>query len=107
MTLEDGFVLVGRIGQERFFERVYHDCGQPAIHAWMLVYPADQQAFYEKIVEKLSAGYRGSGKGSESREQCLRRLSPTARPIASARFKSDSIALARTAVRDRAACLFG
>ncbi|MGI9410822.1 MAG: DnaJ domain-containing protein, partial [Hyphomicrobiaceae bacterium] len=40
VVLDDGFVLVGRIGQERFFERVYHRCGRRAIHAWMLVYPA-------------------------------------------------------------------
>ena len=62
VVLDDGFVLVGRIGQERFFERVYHRCGRRAIHAWMLVYPANQQTFYERIVEKLSESYRGHGK---------------------------------------------
>ena len=74
VVLDDGFVLVGRIGQERFFERVYHRCGRRAIHAWMLVYPANQQTFYERIVEKLSESYRGHGKTVGS---ALRRLGLT------------------------------
>lgn len=56
--LDDGFLLAGRIGGERFYERVYVRCDGRRLHAWMMVYPVSQHIFFDKIVAKLDESYK-------------------------------------------------
>ena len=62
--LDDGFLLAGRIGGERFYERVYVRCAGRTLHAWMMVYPAAQHIFFDKIVAKLDQSYKPAAAGT-------------------------------------------
>jgi hypothetical protein len=60
------FVLSGTLGDREFYERVSFTCGGRLINSWAMVYPvspADQNRFYDRVVEAIARTYTpGAGR---------------------------------------------
>ncbi len=57
------FIVSGTRGGLHFYERVSFTCGGRLINSWALLYPADQRAFYDKVVEAVARTYSpGAGR---------------------------------------------
>lgn len=51
------FVISGTIGEHEFYERVSFTCGGRLINSWAMVYPRDQDDFYDRVVEAIARTY--------------------------------------------------
>src|SRR5262245_2830956 len=74
------FVLSGTVGDDIFYQRVTFSCDRRAFHAWKLVYPVADRAFYDGIVEAIHRRYRhGNGAGGRC-EETNEQMSQVSRP---------------------------
>lgn len=52
------FVLSGTKGADTFYERITFACGGRVIYGWQMIYPTEQKAFYDRIVEQVHRTFR-------------------------------------------------
>ena len=57
------FVISGTRGDTMFYERVTFTCGGKLVNSWVMLYPAAERAFYDRIVEAVARTYMpGAGR---------------------------------------------
>ena len=57
------FVISGTVGDEIFYQRVNFTCGGKLINSWAMIYPKEENRFYDRVVEAIAPTFSpGAGR---------------------------------------------